>query len=97
MRDIIDKAVSTVPIDQAETKPATTWKIMRSADFARGVAEVREGLPPNFDANDSWNYERGRQFGLIVPRNLPLYQGRLINPVALRLCERAFERNWICP
>ena len=41
--------------------------IMRSAVFRRGVAEVRAGRPPRFDDEDSWEYERGRQWAIAMP------------------------------
>ena len=45
---------------------------MRTAAFMRGVREARAGLPMDYSAYENerstdnrWNYERGRQFGLI--------------------------------
>jgi hypothetical protein len=77
---------------QASTRLVTTRKILTSVEFARGVDEVRRGLPFDPD-NDSWNYERGRHFGRIAPVNMPLRIGRKINPKALALAEAAFDRK----
>jgi len=57
---------------------------------------VRAGIPPDFDTHDSWNYERGRQFGLIAPRSMPLYIDDVrLNPKAVTLFNRAHARGWI--
>jgi hypothetical protein len=74
----------------------STETLMRSATFRRGVEEVRAGIPPDFDTHDSWNYERGRQFGLIAPRSMPLYIDDVrLNPKAVTLFNRAHARGWI--
>ena len=65
---------------------------MRAGGFARGLEEVRKGLPFNAD-NEDWNYERGRCFGFIAPLNMPLRIGRKLNPKAVKLAEAAFDRN----
>jgi hypothetical protein len=55
-------------IRQVQTKNTTTTAVIRSAAFVRGFNEVRKGKPLSYDsyrdANDQWNYERGRQFAL---------------------------------
>jgi hypothetical protein len=78
--------------EQARTRAVTTRSIVTSREFARGFEEVRRGLPFNPD-NDSWDYERGRCFGLIAPLDMPLRIGRRLNPKALELAERAFTRK----
>jgi hypothetical protein len=77
---------------QASVRPVTIHSIVASKEFARGVEEVRAGLPFNPD-NDSWNYERGRCFGFIAPLDMPLRIGRALNPKALKLAEAAFARK----
>jgi hypothetical protein len=79
-------------IRQAHTRRVTTRAIVASKGFARGVAEVREGLPFNPD-NDDWNYERGRCFGFIAPLDMPLRIRGALNPRALALAEAAFDRR----
>jgi hypothetical protein len=77
---------------QARTHGVSIHSIVASKAFARGVEEVRKGLPFNPD-DDSWNYERGRCFGFIAPLDMPLRIGRVLNPKALKLAETAFKRK----
>jgi hypothetical protein len=79
---------------QASTRPVSIRQIMASYEFARGLEEVRKGLPFNPD-NDDWNYERGRCFGFIAPLDMPLRMGRDLNQKALKLAEIAFKRNFL--
>jgi hypothetical protein len=77
--------------EQAQTFPITVTAIMRSRDFAAGVADVRAGRAPRFDAvfADSWNYERGRQWAVAAPKTMPVKIGRAINPAAIAIFETA--------
>jgi hypothetical protein len=57
---------------QVKTRTVSFKSVMRTAAFMRGVREARKGLPMDYDAYDNerntdnrWNYERGRQFGLL--------------------------------
>jgi hypothetical protein len=59
---------------QAVTRRVSTYDIVASRQFARGLDEVRRGLPFNPE-NDDWDYERGRCFGFIAPLNMPLRIG----------------------
>jgi len=77
---------------QASTRAVTTRSIVGSREFARGVDEVRKGLPFNPN-NGDWNYERGRCFGFIAPLDMPLRKGRALNPKAVKLADAAFDRN----
>jgi hypothetical protein len=56
--------------DQVNTVPTTTLAIMRSREFRIGVDEVRAGQRPNFDAMNSWAYERGRLWATIAPLSM---------------------------
>jgi hypothetical protein len=61
---------------------------MRTAAFRRGVADVRAGRKPRFDEQaegDHWDYERGRQFAVLAPRNMQivLLQTKQLNPEAV--------------
>jgi hypothetical protein len=78
--------------EQIRTQSTTVLRIVASKEFARGLDEVRNGIPFNAD-NDDWNYERGRAFGWIAPLDMPLRIGRALNPKALALAEIAFKRN----
>jgi hypothetical protein len=79
---------------QAFTRRVPARKIVASWEFARGLEEVRNGLPFNPD-NDEWNYERGRCFGFIAPLDMPLRIGRALNPKALKLAAAAFKRRFL--
>ena len=65
-----------------EHAPRQHSSIVASREFARGLDEVRKGLPFNPD-NDEWDYERGRAFGFIVPLGMPLRIGTRLNPQVL--------------
>jgi hypothetical protein len=78
--------------EQARTRRVSTRDIVASRGFARGLDEVRKGLPFNPD-NGDWDYERGRCFGFITPLDMPLRIGRKLNPRALKLAEAAFDRK----
>ena len=77
-------------VEQEPTQPVSVKTIMRSKAFALGVSDARAGKPPRpdyerWDANDQWNYERGRAWALLVPRKIPLRRnGELNNPDAVR-------------
>ena len=78
--------------EQASTRWVSIRSIVTSKEFARGLDEVRKGLPFNPDI-DSWNYERGRCFGFIAPLGMPLRRRGKLNPKALRLAWAAFTRK----
>jgi hypothetical protein len=80
--------------EQADTCIVTIADIIGSGEFARGLNEVRKGLPFNPD-NDSWDYERGRCFGFIAPLDMPLWIGCKLNPKALALADMAFNRKFL--
>ena len=86
----LDLLAITMTRQQVKTGFTTPKAIMQSADFWIGVADVRLGRPADFDENDSWNYERGRQWALIAPASMPLRIGGKLNREALKLLERAF-------
>ena len=77
---------------QAHTRIVSIRSIVASREFARGLNEVRNGLPFNPN-NDDWDYERGRCFGFIAPLDMPLRIGVRLNPKALKLAEAAFARK----
>jgi hypothetical protein len=78
--------------EQVRTYDVAIADIVASREFARGVDEVRRGLPFNPD-NSDWDYERGRCFGFIAPLDMPLRIGGKLNPKALKLAEAAFARK----
>ena len=79
---------------QAHTVSVSIRQIVASREFARGLNEVRNGLPFNPDSDD-WNYERGRCFGFIAPLAMPLRIGTRLNPKALKLAAAAFTRKYL--
>jgi hypothetical protein len=79
--------------EQIKTVPVTWKEIMRKPEFAMGVADMRACKRYRhdydcWDTNTQWNYERGRLFGRLAPRDMTLKSGRQINPKAIRLAER---------
>jgi hypothetical protein len=78
----VPRGLQASPVPQAETCQTSVRKIMACAEFARGVADVRAGRPPRFDAENSWEYERGRQWAVAAPKTMPVKIGRRINPRA---------------
>jgi hypothetical protein len=70
---------------QTETRAISLTRFMKTSAFRRGFSESRAGLLPDFDASDedAFQYEVGRQFAVICPRNIPLLlpNGKL-NPAA---------------
>lgn len=71
-------------IRQVQTKNTTCKAVIRTKAFVRGFNEVREGKAPDYDAfrdaNEQWNYERGRQFALTFPGKIKL--GSTVNQTA---------------
>jgi hypothetical protein len=92
-------------VQQVRTRPLSTESVMASESFLRGVSDARRGLAPRFDGlevvvmldNDraftdsQWNYERGRQFAILAPRDLRVMRsdGVRVNEAALAICKRA--------
>jgi hypothetical protein len=74
------------PRKQADTYACSVNSIMATRAFARGVAEVRAGRPPDFDRNNwDWEYERGRQWATVAPKDMPLKIGRSLNLAAIQI------------
>ncbi|MGY4285785.1 hypothetical protein ACVWXO_005005 [Bradyrhizobium sp. LM2.7] len=76
--------------EQVPTRLVSLMTIMRDPAFALGVRDARARLPyrATYDlwtTNSQWNYERGRQWAALAPRELPLNCGSQINPDAVRL------------
>ena len=62
---------------------------MSQPEFALGVSDARAGLPhhPAFekwDTDGQWNYERGRQWATLTPRDVPVKVNGKVNPEALK-------------
>jgi hypothetical protein len=82
--------------EQVETGICSPMTIMKHPHFARGLDDIRAGRPFADDIHDSyWGYERGRLFGAIAPRSMPLFDGKRLNPNAVRLFIAAIERSLI--
>jgi hypothetical protein len=82
--------------EQVKTRSCTVQSIMRHPLFARGLADVREGRPFDVDADHSWEYGRGRQFGALVPIDFPVLDdnGKL-STIAVEVYRAASWRRWI--
>jgi hypothetical protein len=94
--------------EQIVTYPVTVEWIMEQPDFALGFAHKRSGRRFNtWHGHDkenghrsatggAWQYERGRAFACLAPRDLPLRlaSGRL-NPKAVKLCHLYFNLGYL--
>jgi hypothetical protein len=67
---------------------------MRHRSFERGLDEIRAGEALD-TLMDCWFYERGRLFGAIAPRDMPLKIGGNLNPKAVKLYAAASSRHLI--
>jgi hypothetical protein len=78
--------------EQVETSPCSPMTIMLHPHFARGLDDIRAGRSFADDVHDNyWAYERGRLFGAIAPSSMPLFDGKRLNPKAVRLFIAARE------
>jgi hypothetical protein len=69
---------------QVPTSFCSTTSIMLHPHFARGLDDIRAGRPfADHVADEYWAYERGRLFGAIAPRSMPLFIGGRLNPKAV--------------
>ena len=76
---------------QVRTSPTSAKRVMSHADFRVGFADARAGRPPRFDDYaQRWEYERGRQFGIVAPPGLKIISGDKLNPEALREYRKFF-------
>jgi hypothetical protein len=91
----MSKKPATPSIEQAETQPVTVRQIMNDPAFKAGVDDVRAGRPARFDQYDCWEYERGRQFAMLVPTTMPLRIRGKLNLDALVILSAAFRSGTI--
>lgn len=76
------------------TIPTTIAQIMASPKFGLGVADVRagRGRHPSYEhwtVNEAWNYERGRSWATLAPRNMAIRQGGKVTAEAIAWYRRA--------
>ncbi len=82
--------------EQIATTRCSPVEVMQHPNFARGLADIRAGRAFADTVEDNlWSYERGRLFGAIAPRSMPLFEGRHISLQALRLFAAAVDRGLI--
>jgi hypothetical protein len=77
------------PGDQIPTRSVTIEEIMGQPQFVLGVSDARAGRRYRADydlwtTNGQWNYERGRQWAMLAPRNVPLKLNGRVNVAALK-------------
>ena len=75
---------------QVPTCPTTILEIMSAPHFALGVADARAGRPyrdgyQTWHTNAQWNYERGRQWAIIAPADMPVKVKGRVNDKAVRV------------
>ena len=82
--------------EQVKTSTCSHMTIMLHPHFARGLDDIRAGRSFADDVHDNyWAYERGRLFGAIAPSSMPLFDGKRLNPKAVRLFIAATQRELI--
>ena len=74
--------------EQEPTQPVSVPTIMRCRAFAAGVSDARAGLAfrsdyERWETNDQWNYERGRAWATLAPRDVPLKRNGKLNERAV--------------
>ena len=72
----------------ARVFPTTIAKIMADPTFELGVRDVRAGRGQHhgyarWSINAQWDYERGRQWAIIAPRNLALKRAGKVTAEAI--------------
>jgi hypothetical protein len=82
--------------EQVRTARCSTATIMLHPQFARGLDDIRNGRPfADCAADPYWSYERGRLFGKVAPRDMPLFDGNQLNFKAIQLFQAAYDRGLI--
>ena len=82
--------------EQVKTGFCLPMTIMEHPHFERGLDDIRAGRAFADHVHDNyWAYERGRLFGAIAPRSMPLFKGKRLNPKAVRLFIAATLRELI--
>ena len=83
---------------QITTRGVSFKSVLGSAAFMRGVREARAGIPMDYNAYDNegdtrkrWNYERGRQFGLVYSG--PVKDGNRVRWEAIHAVRDAKNRG----
>jgi len=82
--------------EQVKTGICSPMTIMKHPHFDRGLDDIRAGRAFADHVNDNcWAYERGRLFGAIAPRSMPLFVGKHLSPKAVRLFSTATKLGLI--
>jgi hypothetical protein len=74
--------------DQVPVHSVGIYRIMSRPTFALGAADARAGRHYHrdydlWDVDGQWDYERGRMWAVLAPRNIPLKRDGKINPAAV--------------
>jgi len=72
------------PHQQFAVRTGSLRKIMSGREFNAGVADGRIGVPWPKGIDITWDYERGRMFGVLHP-DVPVKMGRHVSDKAFRL------------
>lgn len=79
---------------QIKTKAVTIRSVINTKEFAKGFADGRAGAPWPKSLDVSWDYERGRQFGVLHP-DISLKDGRRVTNTAIFRLADAVDRREI--
>lgn len=80
------------PHQQFAVRTGSLRKIMSGRQFNEGALDGRCGVPWPKSIDITWDYERGRMFGVLYP-DVPVKNGRAVSEKAYRLaCIAVYER-----
>lgn len=79
---------------QIRTRDTSLLKVMTTRDFVRGAQDGASGASWPTDLKTTWDYERGRLFGVLHP-DVPVKVGRAVNRTALTLATIALVEKAI--
>jgi hypothetical protein len=75
--------------EQVPTKPVSVRWLMSAPAFERGVRDARAGKPypasfNDWETNECWGYERGRQWAVRVPTSVVLKRNGRVTTEAVQ-------------
>lgn len=82
-------------MSQIKVKRVSIRSVINSREFAKGFADGRSGASWPKNIETTWEYERGRQFGVLHPDILLKSGRRVTNTAIFRLADAVDRREII--